>query len=110
MRFAAAHPKPLARMRWRKLRINLILGTTFRPRILDGELAAADAVVLRYHLTPRSIQEARDARLALCERAAVCQLKAGHSLARSWSILAPLQVASLGSRKDAQEPGLRRRS
>jgi hypothetical protein len=53
--------------------INLIAGTTFRPRIVDGELAAADPVVLRYYLTPRSIQAARDVRLALCERAAVCQ-------------------------------------
>jgi hypothetical protein len=53
--------------------IKLIVGTTFRPRVVDGELAAADPVVLRYHLTPHSLQEARQVRLALCERAGVCQ-------------------------------------
>jgi hypothetical protein len=53
--------------------ISLIHGSTFRPRIVDGELAAADRVALRYHLTPRSLQEAREARLALCEQARVCQ-------------------------------------
>jgi hypothetical protein len=53
--------------------MSLIKGTTFRPRVAAGELAASARVVLRYHLTPRSLQEAREVRLALCERAGVCK-------------------------------------
>jgi tetratricopeptide (TPR) repeat protein len=52
----------------------LIEGSTFRPRVVDGELAASAPVVLRYYLTPRSLQDARDVRLRLCERAGVCLL------------------------------------
>jgi len=53
--------------------MSLIKGTTFRPRVAAGELGASAPVVLRYHLTPRSLQEAREVRLALCERVGVCQ-------------------------------------
>jgi hypothetical protein len=53
--------------------VHLIEGTTFRPRVVDGELAAAAPVVLRYYLTPRTLQDARDVRLWLCEREGVCR-------------------------------------
>jgi hypothetical protein len=52
--------------------VQLIVGTTFRPRVVDGVLAAFAPVAVRYYLTPRSLEEARDVRLQPCERASVC--------------------------------------
>ena len=51
--------------------VQLIVGTTFRPRVVDGVLAAFAPVAVRYYLTPRSLEEARDVRLQPCERASV---------------------------------------
>ena len=52
--------------------IKLIEGITFRPRVVDGELAASAPVSVRYHLSPESLERNRAGRLRLCERAGVC--------------------------------------
>ena len=43
------------------------LTTVHHPHRRKGELAAAAPVVLRYYLTPRTLQDARDVRLWLCQ-------------------------------------------